>query len=150
MMMKSNNFALRWWIIVCVQVLIISLSVYFGMWTHILAVDVTYISFLIMGVWFVTTIFIGRYHFGGNRERFIPVGWFLGEVCLSLGMLGTVSGFLIMLVSAFADIDVNDTVSLQNAISSMALGMGTALYTTLIGIVTSLFIKSQLVNLESK
>ena len=120
------------------------------MWTHILEVDVTYISFVIMTVWLVTTFFIGKYHFTGNRERFLPVGWFLSEVCLSLGMLGTVSGFLIMLVSAFSDIDVNNTQTLQTAISSMAVGMGTALYTTLIGIVTSLFIKSQLVNLESK
>lgn len=146
----NKNFALKWWIIVCIQVLIISLSVYFGMWTHIAQVDVTYISFIIMGVWAITTCFIGKYHFTGNREKFLPVGWFLAEVCLSLGMLGTVSGFLIMLVTSFESIDVTNTQTLQEAISSMALGMGTALYTTMIGIVTSLFIKSQLVNLESK
>lgn len=139
----------RWWIIVNLQALIISLSIYFGMWTHVYEVDVTYISFIIMAVWFSTTCFIGRYHFKGDKRNFLPVGWFLSEVCLSLGMLGTVSGFLIMLVSAFESIDVTNTQTLQDAISSMALGMGTALYTTLVGIVTSLFIKAQLVNLEN-
>lgn len=146
----NNNFALRWWIIVCVQALILGTSVYLGLWNHIIEVDVTYLCLIIMSVWLITTLFIGRYHFGGNKEKFLPVGWFLSETCLSLGMLGTVSGFLIMLVSAFAEIDVNNTSTLQEAISSMAVGMGTALYTTLVGIVASLFIKSQLVNLESE
>jgi len=144
----NNTLALRWWIIVCVQLLILSISVYFGLWTHIFEVDATYISFLIVSIWLIATAFIGRHHFSGNKVKFIPVGWFLAEACLSLGLLGTVSGFLIMLVSAFSGIDINDTTSMQNAISSMALGMGTALYTTLVGITMSLFIKSQLVNLE--
>jgi biopolymer transport protein ExbB/TolQ len=78
------------------------------------------------------------------------VGWFLAETCLALGMIGTVAGFLIMLVSAFADINIGDTESMQTALASMALGMGTALYTTLVGLVSSLFIKSQLVNLENQ
>jgi len=79
----------------------------------------------------------------------MPVGWFLAETCLALGMIGTVAGFLIMMVSAFSGIDIGNTESMQAALSSMALGMGTALYTTLVGLVSSLFIKSQLVNLEN-
>jgi biopolymer transport protein ExbB/TolQ len=79
----------------------------------------------------------------------MPVGWFLAETCLALGMIGTVAGFLIMLLSAFGSMDIGNTESMQEALSSMALGMGTALYTTLVGLVSSLFIKVQLVNLEN-
>jgi len=76
------------------------------------------------------------------------VGWFVSESCLALGMVGTVTGFLIMLGTAFANVDVTNAVTLQQALSDMALGMSTALWTTLVGLVCSLIIKVQLVNLE--
>lgn len=148
-----NSSQLRWWIIVCFQILILSLGVFFGVWTHIWEVDVTRISFIVISIWLVATVFIARCHFTASpaiKKRFIPVGWFLAETCLALGMIGTVAGFLIMLISAFADINIGDTESMQAALASMALGMGTALYTTLTGLVSSLFIKSQLVNLENQ
>jgi hypothetical protein len=149
----KNSSQLRWWIIVCFQILILSLGVFFGVWTHIWEVDVTRISFIIISVWLITTAFAARCHFTDNAQtvkNFLPVGWFLAEACLALGMIGTVAGFLIMLVSAFADINIGDTESMQTVLTSMALGMGTALYTTLVGLVSSLFIKSQLVNLENQ
>ena len=149
----NNSSQLRWWIIVCFQILILSLGVFFGVWTHIWEVDVTRISFIIISIWLVATVCIARCHLASlpaTKERFVPVGWFLAETCLALGMIGTVAGFLIMLISAFADINIGDTESMQAALSSMALGMGTALYTTLVGLVSSLFIKSQLVNLENQ
>jgi biopolymer transport protein ExbB/TolQ len=54
-----------------------------------------------------------------------------------------------MLVSAFEGIDVSNISTVQNSLAQMASGMGTALYTTLVGLVSSLFIKFQLVNLEN-
>jgi len=53
-----------------------------------------------------------------------------------------------MLGTAFENVDVSNTITLQNALSDMALGMSTALWTTLIGLICSLIIKVQLVNLE--
>jgi len=149
----NDSSQLRWWVIVCFQILILSLGVYFGIWTHIWEVDVTRISFIIITVWLVTTVFIARCHLSNllkTTVNFLPVGWFLAEACLALGMIGTVAGFLIMLITAFGSIDVGDTATLQTALAGMAMGMGTALYTTLIGLVSSLFIKVQLVNLEHK
>jgi hypothetical protein len=149
--MNNKSSQIRWWVIVCFQIFIMSLGLFFGIWTHIWEVDLTRISFLLIFVWATTTTFIGYNHFNQNKksiQNFLPVGWFLSEVCLTLGMIGTVSGFLIMLVSAFSGIDLTNTTTLQSALSDMALGMGTALYTTLVGLISSLFIKSQLVNLE--
>ena len=78
----------------------------------------------------------------------INVGWFIAESCLALGMVGTVTGFLYMLGTAFENIDISNTVTLQDALASMARGMSTALYTTLTGLIASLIIKVQLVNYE--
>ena len=53
-----------------------------------------------------------------------------------------------MLGTAFANVYVSNSATLQQALSDMAVGMSTALYTTLVGLVSSLIIKVQLVNLE--
>ena len=63
-------------------------------------------------------------------------------------MVGTVTGFLYMLGTAFENIDITDATTLQDALASMAKGMSTALYTTLTVLIASLIIKVQLVNYE--
>ena len=78
----------------------------------------------------------------------LSVGWFIAESCLVLGLIGTVAGFIIMLGTAFVDIDVSNIDSMQKALSQMSIGMSAALYTTLMGLLSSLVIKLQLVNVE--
>ena len=78
----------------------------------------------------------------------LSVGWFIAESCLVLGLIGTVAGFIIMLGTAFVDIDVSNIDSMQKALSQMSIGMSAALYTTLMGLLSSLVIKLQLVNIE--
>ena len=78
----------------------------------------------------------------------VGVGWFIAETCLAIGMVGTVTGFLYMLGTAFENIDVSNSQTLQDALSNMAIGMSTALYTTLTGLISSIIIKIQLVNYE--
>ena len=55
-----------------------------------------------------------------------------------------------VLYSTFDGIDVTDTDSMRQAIESLANGMGTALLTSLVGLVSSIVIKLQLVILEDK
>lgn len=144
---------LRWWTIVCLEMLAVAIAIWFDLHLVLWNSDQTRLSFVIIAIWLVTTVAIGRWHFytdGMDHVRdSAKIGWFLSETCLALGMLGTVMGFLLMLSTAFGNIDVNSAASLQSALISMALGMATALWTTLIGLVASLFIKVQLVNLEN-
>ena len=65
-------------------------------------------------------------------------------------MVGTLFGFLLVLYSTFDGIDVSDTESMKKAIETLANGMGTALLTSLVGLVSSIVIKLQLVILEDK
>jgi hypothetical protein len=114
--------------------------------------DVTKLSFLIIIIFIFTSVWIGRKTYEleitSVIDDKIDVGWFIAESCLALGMVGTVTGFLYMLGTAFENIDITDATTLQDALASMAKGMSTALYTTLTGLIASLIIKVQLVNYE--
>jgi len=65
------------------------------------------------------------------------IGWFVSDMMLKLGLLGTIIGFIFMLgsVANIADFDVS---SMQNILRHMSNGMGTALYTTLAGLTCSI------------
>jgi flagellar motor component MotA len=54
-----------------------------------------------------------------------------------------------MLNTAFTGLDVNDIQNIQEAISDMAIGMSTALVTTLVGLVCSTIIKVQMIIYEN-
>ncbi len=143
---------LKWWLIACLTMLGIGICVYFDLHINLYESDITKISYLIIIVFVCTSIWIGNKTYLVDRlqdyNQRADVGWFIAESCLALGMVGTVTGFLIMLGTAFSNIDVTNSATLQQALSEMAVGMSTALYTTLIGLVCSLIIKVQLVNLE--
>ena len=147
--MKS---VLKWWLIFCLVVLGIGTCLYFDVHTRLYESDITRLSYLILIIFICTSIWIGTKTYKvGVREDYdqkSDVGWFISESCLALGMVGTVTGFLIMLGTAFANVDVTNALTLQQALSDMATGMSTALWTTLVGLVCSLIIKVQLVNLE--
>ena len=68
---------------------------------------------------------------------------------ITLGMIGTVAGFLLMLNTTFSSLDVKNVVNVQEAIADMAVGMSTALSTTLIGLICSILTKLQMVILEN-
>ena len=143
---------LKWWLIFCLTLLGLCICVYFNIHKDLYAADVTRLSFLIISIFTCTSIWIGTktYKVGIQQDynQKSDVGWFIAESCLALGMIGTVTGFLIMLGTAFANVDVTNAATLQQALSDMAIGMSTALWTTLVGLVSSLIIKVQLVNLE--
>jgi biopolymer transport protein ExbB/TolQ len=61
-------------------------------------------------------------------------------------MAGTVIGFIMML-SGFAKVDVTDTSTVQGLIKSLGVGMSTALYSTLTGLICSALLKIQYFNL---
>ena len=143
---------LKWWLIFCLTLLGLCICVYFNVHKDLYSADVTRLSFLIISIFICTSVWIGTktYKVGIQQDydQKCDVGWFVSESCLALGMVGTVTGFLIMLGTAFENVDVTNAATLQQALADMATGMSTALWTTLVGLVSSLIIKVQLVNLE--
>ena len=82
-------------------------------------------------------------HVKGSHD----IGWFLIDVLLKLGLLGTIVGFILMLgsVADTASLDVN---TMQKVLKQMSSGMGTALYTTMAGLVGSMALGLQYLMLE--
>ena len=150
--MKIGRKLLKWWLIFCLILLGFGTLYYFNMHSQLYHADVTKLSFLIIIIFIFTSVWIGRKTYDLEKTSVtddkIDVGWFIAESCLALGMVGTVTGFLYMLGTAFENIDITDATTLQDALASMAKGMSTALYTTLTGLIASLIIKVQLVNYE--
>lgn len=70
-------------------------------------------------------------------------GWFLADVMLKLGLLGTIVGFILMLGSV-AETTSLDANTMQKVLRQMSVGMGTALYTTLAGLAGSVLASAQL------
>ena len=150
--MKIGTKLLKWWLIFCLTILGFGTLYYFNVHSLLYHADVTKLSFLIIIIFMFTSIWIGRKTYDLETTSIvddkIDVGWFVAESCLALGMVGTVTGFLYMLGTAFENIDITNATTLQDALASMARGMSTALYTTLTGLIASLIIKIQLVNYE--
>tara|TARA_B100000123_G_C25734950_1_gene431113 strand:- start:511 stop:963 length:453 start_codon:yes stop_codon:yes gene_type:complete len=144
---------LRWWLFLCISLAAMGVAFYFNFFHELYEKDITKISFVIISIYLITSLFIGRLAFklknGESIESGLGVGWFISESMLALGMIGTVAGFILMLGSSFEGLDVENIESLKQTLTDMAIGMSTALYTTLTGLIFSQFTKVQLVNLES-
>lgn len=127
-----------WWFIVNVGILSLVLSQYFfGLAGLLLEADATYLTFFIIGISLVTS-------FSMYSKR-TDVHWFASDAVLSIGMVGTLFGFLLVLGQSFTDIDTSDIDSMTQAIGILASGMSTALVTSLVGLIASLWLKLQLV-----
>jgi len=74
-----------------------------------------------------------------NRHAF---GHFASDALLKLGLLGTIVGFILMLLPV-GELSEFDASLMQELLGAMSSGMAVALYTTLAGLVTSTMLKLQ-------
>lgn len=73
--------------------------------------------------------------------------WFASAICTSLGMIGTVWGF-IEAFKGFVNLDSNDTAAVQATMTHLTTGVNAALYTTFVGLVCALLLKLQAYHLD--
>ena len=85
--------------------------------------------------------------FDASLRRGQGVGWFVADLLLTLGLVGTVIGFIGML-APLAGLDPTDAAGMKRAIGAMSGGMATALYTTLAGLVGGLLLRIQCLLLD--
>ena len=159
---KHKRPFLRWWLLISLIVITFVGLYSMGILTDIYSVDVTKLSFLIVGLLAAMSLKCGYATYALTSAKIssekdvdkvyatAELGWFTSDFCLTLGMIGTVAGFIFMLSTAFATIDVSNVNSLQNVLTKMSAGMGTALYTTAAGLVSSAFLKLQYFNFTSE
>lgn len=150
--MKQNPVLFKWWIQTVVVAFAAIIAGHLGWWEALWDADQTKISILILFLFVLSTLgtgYISKENDQETLEKYQNYIWFGSEAMITLGMIGTVAGFLILLGSAFESIDVTDTKSLQHVISGMAVGMSTALTTTLVGLIGSVLTKLQMVIIEN-
>ena len=142
---------LCWWLIVCMVGTGSYITHIMGWLVPLYTNDLTYITFLITVIAGLTTLSLGYKFKVPARAAAVDVDieWFVSDVVLTLGMLGTIIGFMIMLQGTFSSIEFNDAHSIRIALSSMSKGLFTALNTTLIGLVSSIILKVQLIVYEN-
>jgi len=144
---------IRFWKFWTTEVVLI-VSLYVGLFMlggmdFILDNDFTYLSLVNLGILVVSSLVVG-FQIARHREKGTDMQWYLADTVLSLGMVGTLVGFLLVLYSTFQGIDVADNDSMKHAIETLSTGMGTALLTSLVGLVSSIVMKLQLVILEGE
>jgi hypothetical protein len=76
------------------------------------------------------------------------LGHFLSDVLLKLGLLGTVVGFILMLIP-LGEAGGFDAALMPRLLGAMSSGMSVALYTTFAGLVTSTLLKAQYYMLDA-
>tara|TARA_B100000035_G_scaffold304020_1_gene303225 strand:- start:2430 stop:2870 length:441 start_codon:yes stop_codon:yes gene_type:complete len=132
-----------WWLVTVIQAILVGITVYYGSIEFVWNTDITKLSFLTTALWIITSGIIGIGCYRKKTNYDTP--WFIAESCMTIGMIGTVIGFMLMLSGSFANIDPSNIESMRQVIADMAAGMSTALLTTLTGLIASLFIKVQIV-----
>ena len=141
---------LRWWLFTIVTIVACVYVNSLGLFTSLWEIDKTKLSFVIIVIYLFESLYIGFNSYPGwpVDEKGIEAARFIPDVMSALGMIGTVIGFLIMLVTTFANLHIDNQQSVQLALNTMASGIGTALTTTLVGLICSLLTSIQLVNLR--
>jgi hypothetical protein len=155
---EKYSILLRWWLFFAIATLGTVALYLAGIIQKVNQVDVTKISFLIYALFAVFTIRNGidtyqlckQDEFNDrNIARYYKkseTGWFVSDMLLTLGMIGTVAGFIYMLSSSFSDLNPQNATGMQGALIKMSKGMSTALYTTAAGLVCSMLLKLQVFN----
>ncbi len=157
-LIKKYSMLLRWWLFFAIASLGTMVLYLSGVIQQVNQADFTKISFLIYAVFAVFTVRIGidTYHLCkedivtsrhiATYSKKSEIGWFVSDMLLTLGMIGTVAGFIYMLSTSFSGIDPGNVYTMQGVLIKMSSGMSTALYTTAAGLVCSLLLKLQLFN----
>ena len=140
----------KWWLVVNIGIAMVALGeYYFNSISYIYQTDTTGISVAITAVavaFVVSLLFVWK----NIKKSANHIYWFASDAVLSLGMVGTLAGFLMVLGQAFADINPQDIASMTAAIEALARGMATALITSLCGLVVSIWLKLQIIILEDR
>ena len=142
------------WLLIFMLVVLGSLIMYLaGFIERINAADVTKLSFVIYVIFMLFTVRVGSDAWKLSKtghaspKELLPrqeSAWFVSDMLLTIGMIGTVVGFIYMLGMSFGEIRMDNVETVRASLVRMGAGMSTALYTTAAGLICSLILKLQL------
>lgn len=144
----KNNYWWWWTTYVVGLILMVFGVVVFDGHVWLWETDATKLSFVIIAITTLTGLITPfRWEAASLREN--DMAWFVVKTVLELGMIGTVIGMFLILSQSFGSIDASNIETIKQAIATLATGMGTALITTLTGIICSIWLSLQLTIAEN-
>jgi len=149
--MEKIKFWKFWTILVLMVFVLATGHFYFGLFEFIQIYDQTMLTFVNIGILVSSHILLGWKYYTKQYTN-NDMLYFMSESVISIGLIGTLSGFMIVLWAVFGPgviLDPSDTLAMTTALAMMAQGMSAALITSLSGIVASVIINLQIVVLES-
>lgn len=153
-MVNKRAVFLRWWLISSLILVASFVCLKLGLLQEIYEKDASYLSLVTLVVFSFTNLLCGKscWKLSGRKFAFADLkreeklGWFASEICLVLGMAGTIVGFILML-SGFGNLDVTNIATIQGLLADLGKSMATALYTTIVGLTCGTLLKIQYFNL---
>lgn len=148
-----NKTFLRW---ILIFIMVLSggyMSFNIGLIHKLYEEDSSKISFLILIIFLLSSIWCGIKTFLINKvkdinDNYSEFGWFFSGICTKLGLLGTVWG-MILLSQSFQTLNTKDVSLMKTALAEIGAGLSVALYTTLVGILCAIILSVQTYNLEN-
>jgi len=148
----------RWFLVNAVVFTAIFFAEQKGALSLIIENDLSYLSIVIMLLYVVFSGMVGRLCYLADKikeerkeeaRQFLikraETGWFAAEHFFSLGLLGTIIGLCIATKT-----NLEGTISVSEVVAGLKVGLNTAFYTTICGIVFSLPLQIQLMVLKIK
>ena len=117
----------------------------------IISSDLTYISIGVIIIYVLTSMSIGFKTFLHCHEDIyvsVKLEWFVRSELAALGLIGTIIGLMFVLGPTFAGINPQASETITKALSTISLGVGTALWTTITALTGAVLLGVQLMNLE--
>jgi len=139
---------LYWWLLNVITIAVIYIIHDFGVLTQLYTNDKTFITYLITTLLIMSTISVGAKYWQSTITGFeadYRKEEYVSSIAITLGMIGTIIGFMIMLSGSLGNIEINDVQSVKRLLSGLTQGLFTALNTTLLGLITSLHLRTQFV-----
>jgi len=157
-MTKKNNF-IRWFIVFMASLTATVLAQQYGVLEIMIKNDISYICVGILFLYFVVSIFAGRTAFLVDEKvskyddsyydslydndkmeikKRLNILWFISEHFLTLGLIGTMTGFIFVMYGS-----LNESLEIKQIINQLKVGVGTALNTTIFGLIYSLALQLQ-------
>lgn len=153
-MVKQRLVFLCWWLVFTLVSVAALMAYSLGLIDKVYQHDSTMICAAIAGIFAMMTLHCGynSWRLGSRSfltaqeqkdfERAEDSGWFSSQIVMGLGFAGTLIGFIMML-SAFAKVDVSNIKTVQDLLTYLSAGMSVAIYTTLVGLIASMLLQLQ-------
>lgn len=135
------NKRLNRWLIATAGLLLLGYGL-FDVIVEGLSRDTSYLSSAILGLLLIAHFMVPSALSSKATEEKL---WFIAEVMIAMGLMGTVLGFMMMFGDAFAALDTSSPEAISAVLVDLATGLGVALVTTLTGLVGAFTLKAELV-----